>query len=138
MYYKFFEIWVLRLEMDDNSFLPLGSIVHLKSQQKKLMIIGYLPLDLEQSSLMYDYIGCLYPEGVLATDKNILFNQKDIKEVIKRGYHKMTSFYNLFVWTFQLPLKNLNKKKINFFINLHLYYLHPLIFLLVLHLVHHP
>ncbi len=72
--------------MKDNSFLPLGSIVHLKSQQKKLMIIGYLPLDLEQSSLMYDYIGCLYPEGVLATDKNILFNQKDIKEVIKRGY----------------------------------------------------
>jgi len=37
---------------------------------------------------MYDYVSVLYPEGVVAFDKTIVFNHKQIKEVFFVGYTK--------------------------------------------------
>lgn len=67
-----------------NKFLPLGSIVMLNGGSKRLMIIGYLPID--STSKMYDYMGCMYPEGVLNSNQSIIFNHSDIKQIYSLGF----------------------------------------------------
>ncbi len=69
----------------DSKYLPLGSIVLLKEAVKKLMIIGYSIIDLDDKSKIYDYIGCLYPEGTIDTKTNIVFNHEDIEVIIALG-----------------------------------------------------
>lgn len=69
-------------------FLNLGSIVHLKDDEKniKLMIISYLPRVNENGKEgYYDYAGCLYPFGLIE-DKAFFFNEEDIDEVLEGGY----------------------------------------------------
>ena len=66
-------------------YLPLGSVVILKKGIKKLMIMGYSQVDMDNKDKIYDYIGCLYPEGVIASNQNILFNHDDIKSIIAIG-----------------------------------------------------
>ncbi len=66
-------------------YLPLGSIVILKKGWKKIMIMGFLPIDMDSKEEIYDYLGCLYPEGIVRTDINILFNHEDIKQIIAIG-----------------------------------------------------
>lgn len=69
-------------------FLNLGSIVHLKDDEKniKLMIISYLPEVSENDKKgYYDYAACLYPFGLIE-DKAFFFNEEDIDEVLEEGY----------------------------------------------------
>ncbi|MGL5087639.1 MAG: DUF4176 domain-containing protein, partial [Clostridium sp.] len=35
---------------------------------------------------LWDYLGCLYPEGILGEDMNFLFNKDDIDNIIFEGY----------------------------------------------------
>ena len=72
--------------MNDKDFLNLGSVVLLKNGKKPLMVIGYAYPTLDNDNLVYDYLGALYPEGILATDNNILFNHEDIDKVLFIGY----------------------------------------------------
>ncbi len=67
-------------------YLPIGSIVLLKNATKKVMITGFLIKNPEQQNKIYDYIGCLYPEGVLNTEKNLLFNHDQIQTIFAIGY----------------------------------------------------
>ena len=68
--------------------LPIGSVVKLKKTEKKIMIIGLLCLgENDENNRLYDYSGCVYPEGVLTGNKNILFNQEDIDELYYVGYN---------------------------------------------------
>ncbi len=67
--------------------LPIGSIVKLKKIDKKIMILGILSLGEDsKKNKLYDYAGCFFPEGCLTENKNILFDQEDIKEIIYKGY----------------------------------------------------
>ncbi len=66
-------------------FLPIGTVVILKGAQKKLMITGFTPIDMNKRDKMYDYCGCIYPEGVL-NNNNFLFNHDEISEVFFEGY----------------------------------------------------
>ena len=66
-------------------YLPIGSIVILKNAWKKIMITGYLPTFKEKESEIYDYLACVYPEGVIKNDVNICFNHEDIKTIIAIG-----------------------------------------------------
>ncbi len=66
-------------------FLPLGSIVILKKGTLKIMIDGYLQVDVNDKNKVYDYIGCIYPCGSIRSDFNILFNHEDIDEIIAIG-----------------------------------------------------
>lgn len=68
-----------------SKFLPLGTVVVLKNGWKKLMIMGYSQINMDKKDKIYDYIGCLYPEGVIQTDFNILFNHEDIKAIYAIG-----------------------------------------------------
>lgn len=65
-------------------FLPVGSVVRLKNGIKRLLIVGRCQVNSETNEL-WDYLGCLYPEGILGEDMNFLFNSSDIDEICHRG-----------------------------------------------------
>ena len=66
--------------------LPIGTVVLLKDSQKRLMVIGICQKEVGQKEVIWDYAGCLYPEGYLGGDKVYLFNndqiEKDRKSVV--------------------------------------------------------
>ncbi len=65
-------------------FLPLGSVVLLKGTTKRLMIYGRKETHVE-SQKVFDYIGCLFPEGYIDDDFVFFFNRNQIGEVIYSG-----------------------------------------------------
>ena len=67
-------------------FLPIGSVVRLKEATKNIMIIGYLSVDNEKKNDVYDYSGCMYPEGLLGSDQTLLFFHDQIEEIVSLGY----------------------------------------------------
>ena len=67
-------------------FLPLGTIVLLKGGTKRIMICGYCVSSKEIQNQIFDYCGCLYPEGFLSADKTLLFNHDQISKVYYLGY----------------------------------------------------
>ena len=64
---------------------PLGTVVMLKGGKKRLMVVGFDPLNETRTNKAYDYIGCLFPEGILATDKLAMFNHDQIEKVYLEG-----------------------------------------------------
>jgi hypothetical protein len=72
--------------MEDKKFLPIGSIVILKNATKKIMISGYCSMTPEHKGELFDYTGCLYPEGLLSSDQVCLFNNDQIDKVFYEGY----------------------------------------------------
>lgn len=67
-------------------YLPLGSVVLVKNAKKRIMITGFAIKAAEKPNKIWDYIGCLYPEGVQSPDKNLLFDHKDIGTIYAVGY----------------------------------------------------
>lgn len=67
-------------------FLPIGSVVILKGAKKRLMIHGYATIDMNKKDKVYDYVGCMYPEGIISSDQSLLFNHEDIDNVFFLGY----------------------------------------------------
>ena len=65
-------------------YLPIGTVVRLKGATKKIMIIGYCPLEKEKNE-MYDYSACLYPEGLIDSSRILLFNHDKIEQVYFEG-----------------------------------------------------
>ena len=72
-----------------DTFLPIGSIVLLTNTLKKVMITGYLVVSNNNSKIVYDYAGCMYPEGVISSEQVIVFNRNQIKEVIHMGLESL-------------------------------------------------
>lgn len=64
---------------------PIGSIVLLKNGKKRLMIYGRKQIDSTKGKI-YDYVGCLYPEGNINSKYTFLFNHGDIEKVYFVGY----------------------------------------------------
>ncbi|MBR6690236.1 MAG: DUF4176 domain-containing protein [Bacilli bacterium] len=67
-------------------YLPIGSVVLMKDAKKRVMITGYAVKSPDFGEKVFDYIGCLFPEGVIAPDKNLLFDHKDIRQIFAIGY----------------------------------------------------
>ena len=67
-------------------FLPLGSVVLLKNATKRLMITGFYVKADENEEKTYDYVGCLYPEGVISSKENCVFNHEQIDKIFFIGY----------------------------------------------------
>lgn len=75
--------------MDNKSlekFLPIGSVVLLKGAEKRLMITGYCLIGKEDVNKVFDYSGCLYPEGIITSEQTIVFNHGQIEKVFALGY----------------------------------------------------
>ena len=47
----------------EKEFLPVGSVVLLKGGTKRVMVTGFCSVDNDDTTKIYDYTGCLYPEG---------------------------------------------------------------------------
>lgn len=96
------------MEENKNSLLPIGSVVLLKGGTKKTMIIGFAPKviseeDGKQREDVWDYSGCIYPEGLLSSDQVLVFDHTQISEIVNVGYQddeekefkkKLTEFLN--------------------------------------------
>lgn len=67
-------------------FLPIGSVVLLKGGTKKAMITGFCSVAEEDKEKIYDYTGCIYPEGYLDFDQICLFDHEQIDKVYHLGY----------------------------------------------------
>ncbi len=68
-----------------NEFLPLGSVVLLKTAKRYVVVIGYAPVE-EGKHEVWDYLGCAYPIGVIGAKQNLLFNHDNIEKVVHRGF----------------------------------------------------
>ena len=69
-----------------DKYLPIGTVVLLKEASKKLMIIGFCSTGAEDTSKVYDYSGCLYPEGLIDSKQVALFNHEQISKIYFMGY----------------------------------------------------
>ncbi|MBO5138637.1 MAG: DUF4176 domain-containing protein [Bacilli bacterium] len=71
--------------MDANELLPIGTIVLLKGANKRIMVTGFLFVDILQNK-NYDYCGCAYPEGMTTKENVITFNHNQIDSIYHIGY----------------------------------------------------
>ena len=77
-------------------FLPIGTVVLLKGGKKEVMITSYciFPTKVQkpngealgEAPKMYEYGGCIYPEGILDSNMACAFNHGQIEKIIYLGY----------------------------------------------------
>jgi hypothetical protein len=67
-------------------YLPIGTVCMLKNGKKRVMITGFCAVPKEDSLKMYDYNGCIYPEGFLTSNQICLFNHNQIEKIYHMGY----------------------------------------------------
>lgn len=72
--------------MNNEKFLPIGTVVMLKGGTKRIMITGFLCIGESDKNKIYDYNGCVYPEGFMSADKNLLFNHDQIATIYYMGF----------------------------------------------------
>ena len=88
---------------ETEKYLPIGTVVLLKGATKRLMIAGYCAVDQEKKDEMWDYSGCMYPEGFLSSQQSFLFDHSQIAKIYSLGYkdneeeefqQKLTTYIN--------------------------------------------
>lgn len=73
--------------------LPIGSVVSLYGGEKRLMILGYVKyLKGDAENKIYDYCGCVYPEGYMDSESTAVFNHDDIEHIYALGYQDNVQF----------------------------------------------
>ena len=83
--------------------LPIGSVVTLKEGTKRLMIIGRLQQNV-RTKKVYDYAGCLWPEGYMDKDSCYVFDHEDIDCLYYIGLQDIEEF------NFRFELDEMRKK----------------------------
>ena len=71
---------------ETEKYLPIGTVVLLKGATKRLMIAGYCAVDQEKKDEMWDYSGCMYPEGFLSSTQSFLFDHSQIAKIYSLGF----------------------------------------------------
>lgn len=66
-------------------YLPIGTVVLLKNAKKRLMITGFCAYDEGKKDKVYDYTGCLYPEGIISSREMALFDHSQIDKIYYLG-----------------------------------------------------
>ena len=96
----------------ENEYLPIGSVVLLKNANKRVMITGFYVSSQEvNSDKVYDYVGCLYPEGVISSSQNLVFDNDQISQIVFVGYRDIEE--QLFKENLVKSIKEKNNKKDN-------------------------
>lgn len=72
--------------------LPIGSVVTLKGNPTRLMIVGYIAQSKDDGKI-YHYCACYYPQG-LDEEQQVLFNTDDIDVVFFVGYQNKKSLFS--------------------------------------------
>jgi hypothetical protein len=66
-------------------YLPIGTVCILKGGTKRLMITGFCAVPKENKQEIYDYSGCIFPEGFLVSNQTCLFNHDQIEKIYHMG-----------------------------------------------------
>ncbi len=66
-------------------YLPIGTVVMLKGGTKRAMITGFCSVAGDDSSKVYDYSGCVFPEGYVSSNQVCLFDHNQIEKVYHMG-----------------------------------------------------
>lgn len=69
-----------------NGLLPIGTVVLLHESTKKVMIIGVCQKGGKDPNKIWDYTGVVFPEGFLASDKMLMFDNQQIDQIFALGY----------------------------------------------------
>ncbi|MCR5556406.1 MAG: DUF4176 domain-containing protein [Butyrivibrio sp.] len=65
--------------------LPIGTVVLLKGATKRLMILGYQRALVKEPDRIYDYCGCVYPDGYLNPEQVAAFDHEQIERIYALG-----------------------------------------------------
>ena len=78
-----------------DKLLPIGTIVLLKGGTKRVLLVGYLPQEVN-SPKVYDYSGVPFPEGLIDSRKILLINHDQIEKVCHESIEdeEATEFIN--------------------------------------------
>lgn len=66
-------------------FLPVGTVVLLKGATKRIMITGFASVSPDTGEKIFDYSGCLFPEGFYNYNEVCIFDHIQIEEVFHLG-----------------------------------------------------
>lgn len=66
-------------------YLPIGTVVKLEGGIKKIMITGFCCGEENNATDLWDYCGCLYPEGIMIANQTICFNHSQIEKIYYKG-----------------------------------------------------
>lgn len=72
-------------------YLPIGSVVVLKGGGKKVMIVGRVQQE-QTSKEIYDYSSVLWPEGLLDSSSQYMFNHENIDRIYFIGMQNEEEF----------------------------------------------
>ena len=80
----------------NDRFLPIGTVVLLKGGKKRVMIIGFCAMTKEKPGKIFDYSGCIYPEGLMSSTQTCMFDHHQIEKIYYKGLidEEETSFKN--------------------------------------------
>lgn len=70
----------------EERFLPIGSVVLLKGGKKRVMVIGFCAVAKEKADKVFDYCGCIYPEGLMSSNQTCMFDHSQIEKVYAKGF----------------------------------------------------
>lgn len=71
--------------MKYEKYLPIGTVVMLKGGKKRAMITGFCSISGDDKTKVFDYSGCLYPEGFLSSNQTLLFDHNQIDKIYHLG-----------------------------------------------------
>ena len=69
----------------DKDFLPVGTVVKLRLEDRMFMIVGYYGTN-KTTKKVYDYIGVYYPFGFEGEENLLTFNRSYVKEILHMGH----------------------------------------------------
>ncbi len=66
-------------------YYPIGTVIVLKDGTWPLMIYGRQQTQPKKPDVIYDYVGCLYPQGYVDKNYIVFFQHHDIDKVLHKG-----------------------------------------------------
>jgi len=73
------------MEKAGEKYLPIGTVVTLAGGKKRVMITGFWTLEYGNKEKVWDYSGCIYPEGFLSSNQTCLFDHEQIETIHHLG-----------------------------------------------------
>lgn len=70
----------------EEKYLPIGTVVLLNGGEKRIMITGFVSMSPDTGDRVFDYSGCLYPEGFYDYNEVLVFDHSQIAKVFAKGF----------------------------------------------------
>ena len=93
------------MEIELEKYLPVGTVLLLKEGTKRVVITGFCAMGKDHGEVIYDYTGCLYPEGMIDSNKMLMFNHDQIDKIYHLGLIDQEEL------TFKTKLKEIMEKR---------------------------